>query len=99
MPSLSPTRLRPAFPRHLVTAVLVSHDGERWLRRSLAALESQTRPAQRAVAVDTGSHDASVQILAAGLGASRIVHADRSTGFGAAIALGLDAYAGAPMPP
>ncbi len=91
--------VRPAFPRHLVTAVLVSHDGERWLRRSLAALESQTRPAQRAVAVDTGSHDASVRILAAGLGASRIVHADRDTGFGAAIQLGLEAYNGAPMPP
>ena len=96
MPSRS---VRPAFPRHLVTAVLVSHDGERWLRRSLAALESQTRPAQRAVAVDTGSHDASVRILAAGLGASRIVHADRQTGFGAAIQLGLEAYRGAPLPP
>ncbi|MDX6256124.1 MAG: hypothetical protein QOJ11_2458 [Frankiales bacterium] len=96
MPSRS---VRPAFPRHLVTAVLVSHDGERWLRRSLAALEAQTRPAQRAVAVDTGSHDASVRILAAGLGASRIVQAQRTTGFGAAVALGLEAYNGAPMPP
>jgi GT2 family glycosyltransferase len=96
MPSRS---ARPAFPRHLVTAVLVSHDGERWLRRSLAALEAQTRPAQRAVAVDTGSRDASLRILAAGLGASRIVHAERDTGFGAAIALGLEAYSGAPMPP
>ncbi|MDX6212761.1 MAG: hypothetical protein QOF82_1848, partial [Frankiales bacterium] len=69
------------------------------MRRSLAALEAQTRPAQRAVAVDTGSHDASVRILAAGLGASRIVPAERTTGFGAAIALGLEAYNGAPMPP
>src|SRR3954447_20243996 len=96
---MSSRSVRPQFPRHLVTAVLVSHDGERWLRRCLAALEAQTRPAQRAVAVDTGSHDASLHILAAGLGASRIVHADRTTGFGQAIALGLEAYNGAPMPP
>src|SRR4051794_10809684 len=96
---MSSRSVRPQFPRHLVTAVLVSHDGERWLRRSLAALEAQSRPAQRAVAVDTGSRDASLRILAAGLGASRIVHAERDTGFGAAVALGLEAYAGAPMPP
>ncbi|NEA04743.1 hypothetical protein G3I28_36415, partial [Streptomyces sp. SID10116] len=40
----------PAFPRHIVTAVLVSHDGARWLPDALAGLLGQERPVQNAVA-------------------------------------------------
>ncbi|MGW6916973.1 glycosyltransferase [Kitasatospora sp. NPDC054939] len=54
----------PAYPRHLVTAVIVSHDGARWLPQALAGLLGQDRPVQRVLAVDTGSTDASPQLLA-----------------------------------
>ncbi|WP_260614616.1 hypothetical protein, partial [Streptomyces sp. WAC07061] len=45
----------PEFPRHVVTAVLVAHDGARWLPETLAGLLTQERPAQNHVAADTGS--------------------------------------------
>nr|WP_245554564.1 glycosyltransferase [Actinosynnema mirum] len=48
-----------------VLAVLVCHDGERWLGEALAALHAQ-RPAPRHVlAVDTGSRDGTAALLAA----------------------------------
>lgn len=95
-----PTRnVRPALPRHLVTAVLVVHDGEPWLDRCLAALRAQSRLPQRVVAVDTGSRDGSTALLERALGPSRVVTVDRRTGFGAAVQRGLDAYAGTPQPP
>lgn len=75
--------------RHAVTAVLVSHDGLAWLPSSLAALDTQTRPPDRVVAVDTGSTDGSADLLAAHLGGGRVVRAGRTTGFGAAVARGL----------
>ncbi|GAA1264210.1 glycosyltransferase [Kitasatospora nipponensis] len=53
----------PAYPRHLVTAVVVSHDGARWLPQALAGLLGQDRQVQRILAVDTGSTDASPQLL------------------------------------
>lgn len=49
----------PAYPRHLVTAVIVSHDGARWLPQALAGLLGQDRQVQRILAVDTGSTDTS----------------------------------------
>ncbi|MFL6139038.1 MAG: glycosyltransferase [Frankiaceae bacterium] len=96
MPS---SNVPPSHPRHLVTAVLVAHDGERWLPHALAALSAQRRPPQRLVAVDTGSVDGSAELLTAALGPSSVRTADPSTGFGAAVQLGLDAFAGAPPPP
>ena len=36
----------------IVTALLVSHDGARWLPAVLAGLSGQTRPVDRVVAVD-----------------------------------------------
>ncbi|MFE6866431.1 glycosyltransferase [Kitasatospora sp. NPDC057692] len=54
----------PAYPRHLVTAVIVSHDGARWLPRALAGLLGQDRQVQRVLAVDTGSTDESPRLLA-----------------------------------
>src|SRR5689334_9055185 len=85
--------------RHLVTAVLVAHDGERWLPTTLDAIAAQRRPPQRLVAVDTGSADASVELLTAALGPSSVRAAGASTGFGAAVQVGLDAFAGVPAPP
>src|SRR3954464_2619690 len=73
-----------------VVAVLVAHDGERWLPRALRSLAEQTRRPDVVVAVDTGSTDASADLLRAALGADAVVTAPRRTGFGAAAPLGLD---------
>ncbi|MEU4088791.1 glycosyltransferase family 2 protein [Streptomyces aureus] len=75
----------PEFPRHVVTAVLVSHDGARWLPQALSGLLGQDRPVQNAVAADTGSADDSAQLLTEALGADRVLHLARRTGFGQAV--------------
>ncbi|MDH6110801.1 GT2 family glycosyltransferase [Kitasatospora sp. MAP12-15] len=80
----------PAYPRHLVTAVIVSHDGARWLPQALAGLLGQDRQVQRVLAVDTGSTDASPQLLADTLGdwlpESGPIVLGRRAGFGTAVA-------------
>lgn len=73
------------FPRHVVTAVLVSHDGARWLPHTLTGLLAQARPVQNVIAADTGSADESAALLAEALGAERVLHLARRTGFGAAV--------------
>lgn len=75
----------PEFPRHVVTAVLVAHDGARWLPRTLAGLLAQERPAQQYVAADTGSSDDSARLLAEALGPDNVLHLARRTGFGTAV--------------
>lgn len=75
----------PEFPRHVVTAVLVAHDGSRWLPRTLAGLLAQERPAQNHIAADTGSADDSARLLGEALGDERVLHLARRTGFGAAV--------------
>jgi GT2 family glycosyltransferase len=82
-----------ALRHHIVTAVLVSHDGSRWLDTALTALLGQQRPVQRVIAVDTGSRDNSVDLLEAALGPDAVLHRKRSTGYGAAIAFGLSSSA------
>ncbi|MFJ6214603.1 glycosyltransferase [Streptomyces sp. NPDC092296] len=74
----------PAYPRHLVTAVVVAHDGARWLPQTLEGLLGQDRPVQRVVAADTGSADASPRLLADALG-DNVLHLARRTGFGTAV--------------
>lgn len=68
-----------------VSAILVSHNGARWLPEVVAALSSQERPPDFLVAVDTGSQDGSVELLRN----SRIdvMESDRDSGFGQAVAL------------
>ncbi|MEU6670216.1 glycosyltransferase [Streptomyces sp. NPDC046727] len=75
----------PESPRHVVTAVLVSHDGARWLPDALAGLLGQERPVQYAVAADTGSADLSAQLLTDALGDANVLHLARRTGFGQAV--------------
>src|SRR3954447_19445806 len=75
----------PEFPRHVVTAVVVSHDGARWLPDVLAGLLGQERPVQYAMAADTGSADASAQLVTEALGADQVLHLARRTGFGQAV--------------
>ncbi|MGW5665151.1 glycosyltransferase family 2 protein [Streptomyces sp. NPDC003758] len=85
----------PEFPRHVVTAVLVAHDGARWLPDALAGLLGQERPVQNAVAADTGSADDSAQLLTDALGPDRVLHLARRTGFGQAVE---EANRSAPVP-
>nr|WP_303710767.1 glycosyltransferase [Kutzneria buriramensis]WKX09675.1 glycosyltransferase [Kutzneria buriramensis] len=68
-----------------MTAVLVSHDGARWLPDALAGLLGQERPVQYAMGADTGSADASAQLVTDALGADRVLHLARRTGFGQAV--------------
>ncbi|MGW3244186.1 glycosyltransferase [Streptomyces sp. NPDC001070] len=75
----------PEFPRHVVTAVLVAHDGARWLPNALSGLVSQDRPVQDVIAADTGSADDSARLLAESLGDHRVLHLARRSGFGAAV--------------
>ncbi len=74
-----------------VAALLVSHDGERWLPAVIEGLRSQTAPVDRVVAVDTGSKDASADLLEAAFGPVHRVPG--STTFPAAVALGLEQLA------
>ncbi|GHI07223.1 family 2 glycosyl transferase [Streptomyces cellostaticus] len=69
----------------MVTAVLVSHDGARWLPDALAGLLGQERPVQYAVAADTGSADDSARLVTEALGDDRVLHLARRTGFGQAV--------------
>ncbi|AKJ12752.1 family 2 glycosyl transferase [Streptomyces incarnatus] len=69
----------------MVTAVLVSHDGARWLPDALAGLLGQERPVQHAVAADTGSADDSARLLTDALGDANVLHLARRTGFGQAV--------------
>jgi GT2 family glycosyltransferase len=85
----APSQAHQALRHHVVTAVLVSHDGSRWLPTVLEALLNQQRPVQRIVAVDTGSRDESVHILQRALGPDNVLERRRSVGYGAAVAFGL----------
>ncbi|MFE2046203.1 glycosyltransferase family 2 protein [Streptomyces sp. NPDC059477] len=76
---------QPEFPRHIVTAVLVSHDGARWLPDALAGLLGQERPVQSVMAADTGSADDSARLVTETLGPDRVLHLARRTGFGQAV--------------
>ncbi|MGW8374661.1 glycosyltransferase [Streptomyces sp. ODS28] len=75
----------PEFPRHVVTAVLVSHDGARWLPEALSGLLGQERPVQYAIGADTGSADDSARLVTEALGEGRVLHMARRTGFGSAV--------------
>ena len=55
-----------------VTALLVSHDGARWLPAVLAGLGEQERSPEAVLAVDTGSTDDSLSLLSDALGPDRV---------------------------
>jgi GT2 family glycosyltransferase len=73
-----------------VTAVIVSHNGARWLPALLGALNASTRAPDCLVAVDTASTDSSPELLQNHRDIDVVVMAPPSTGFGAAVALGLE---------
>ncbi|HLN78650.1 MAG TPA: glycosyltransferase family 2 protein [Nocardioidaceae bacterium] len=72
-----------------VTALLVSHNGARWLPAVLEGLSSQTREPDQVLAVDTGSADATLELLTSSLGAESIIGAPARTTYPEAVALGL----------
>ncbi|MDQ1596288.1 MAG: hypothetical protein QOH40_2844, partial [Arthrobacter pascens] len=52
--------------------MVVAHNGSEFLPRTLAALAGQTRPADMAIGVDTGSHDNSAALLERALGPGNV---------------------------
>ncbi|WP_169950523.1 glycosyltransferase family 2 protein [Microbispora sp. H11081] len=70
---------------HSVTAIVVAHDGARWLKETLAAVLRQTRPLDRVVGVDNGSRDGSGKLLTEAFGTGNVLTLPRSTGFGEAV--------------
>jgi GT2 family glycosyltransferase len=77
------------YPQHVVTTVIVAHDGAAWLPQVIESLLEQTRPVQRVVAVDTGSQDRSGAVLSGLLGQPVVFGMDRGAGYGAAVARAL----------
>lgn len=71
-----------------VTALLVSHNGGRWLPAVLAGLERSTRLPDQVVTVDTGSTDDSVVLLEQAFGPG-VVRLDDRTPYAAAVRAGL----------
>jgi hypothetical protein len=72
---MSPTPVGARAPR--VSAVIVAHDGERWLPHLLSSLDASTRMPDEVVAVDTSSGDGSAALLEAALGAGRVAELAR----------------------
>ncbi len=73
-----------------VTAVIVAHDGVRWLPNLFTALEASTRFPDRLIAVDTGSADRTAELMTDVLGPTAVQVVDSRTGFGAAVQHALD---------
>lgn len=71
-----------------VTALLVSHNGARWLPAVLSGLRASTRRIDAIVAVDTGSTDTSVEIVETATGAP-VVHLDPRTPYAESVRVGL----------
>jgi GT2 family glycosyltransferase len=85
--------------RHIVTAVLVVHDGARFLPGLIQAVRDQTQPVHRAVGVDTSSRDRSGAMLAELLGQGAVFGMEPDTGYGTAISRALQHPAArAPVP-
>src|SRR4051794_41720660 len=72
-----------------VSAVIVAHDGERWLPNLLSALDASTCRPDDMIAVDTGSGDGSVALLAEAVGVGGVVEMADDTGFGDAVRRGV----------
>ncbi|SDH77246.1 glycosyltransferase family 2 protein [Nonomuraea jiangxiensis] len=84
--------------RPYVTAIVVAHDGARWLGETLRGLASQSRRPDRVAGVDHGSRDGSADLLAQTLGSGSLISLPRSTGFGEAVAQALEKLPPVPSP-
>ena len=74
-----------------MTALLVSHEGARWLPAVLGGLAEQSRTPDLVLAVDTGSTDGSVDLLVERLGEDAVHAVSPRTSYGDAVAAGLEA--------
>ena len=72
--------------RHVVTAVLVTHDGARWLPETLKALLTQSHPIDRLVAADTGSTDTGPAMLTEVVGEGNLLTLPAETRYADAVA-------------
>lgn len=84
--------------RHVVTAVVVAHNGAEWLPRLTEALWALNRRPDRLIAIDTGSSDDTAALLRDLPAVEPIVTASARTGYGAAVARGVEAVGFAPVP-
>ncbi|HJZ01749.1 MAG TPA: glycosyltransferase, partial [Streptosporangiaceae bacterium] len=75
--------------RHVVTLVVVAHDGARLLPGLVNGVREQTHPVHRVVGVDTGSQDRSGAVLTELLGPDAVIGMDADTGYGTAVARAL----------
>lgn len=73
----------------MVTALLVTRGGARWLPTVLDGLSAQSRPLDRVLAVDTGSTDETLALLAASPLIERVLEAPDSTSYPDAVRRGL----------
>ena len=71
-----------------VVALLVSHDGSRWLTAVVEGLRSQTVPLAGVVCVDTGSHDDSPDLLLDAF--DEVVTVSGRTAYPEAVRIGLE---------
>ncbi|GLY89118.1 glycosyltransferase family 2 protein [Actinoallomurus iriomotensis] len=81
--------MAPQLDRHIVTAVLVTHDGARWLPETLKALLTQSRPVDRLVAADTGSTDAGSAMLTEVVGEGNLITLPARTRYADAVTAAL----------
>ncbi|MFF1823743.1 glycosyltransferase [Kribbella sp. NPDC058245] len=84
--------------RHVVTAVVVGHEGAAWLPRLSEALWALNPRPDRLIAVDTGSTDETAELLASMPGVEPVVSVSARTGFGTAVARGVETVGFAPIP-
>lgn len=84
--------------RHVVTAVVVGHEGAAWLPRLSEALWALNPRPDRLIAVDTGSTDETAELLASMPGVEPVVSLSARTGFGTAVARGVETVGFAPIP-
>ncbi|MDX6262821.1 MAG: hypothetical protein QOH84_4509 [Kribbellaceae bacterium] len=84
--------------RHVVTAVVVGHEGAAWLPRLTEALWALGRRPERLIAIDTGSTDETAELLATMPAVEPVVSLSARTGFGTAVARGIETVGFAPVP-
>jgi GT2 family glycosyltransferase/SAM-dependent methyltransferase len=90
--SSEPTQIVPAMnglSGRAVAVVIPNWNGASHLRRCLAGLVEQSRPADRVVVVDNGSVDDSVAMMRSEFPWVEIIELDTNTGFAPAVNLGI----------
>ena len=101
-PPPEPTVPEDVLRAQAVDVLLVCHDGERWLPRTLEALGATDLDLRSVVAVDTGSTDGTPQVLADAAVVDEVVTVPADTGFSASLATAVEharARVGAPDGP